>query len=566
MQLMPPPLRAAGWALYAAFHTADELIDVGEGTAAERAARLAVWTGALRAEVEAGASGDPVRCAVVDTVLRWGIDPAELELSWAALARDAAGVRPRTWQEWSRRAQDQNTSWLEQGLLLLERAGMPSPVRLGQLAGFPRFLDGLYLTDTLADLAHDLDRGTVVLPAEVLDAHPGAEAGLAARRWTPAVRDLLAHLLERARRWLRAGPGELAPRLHPAAEILLDAVVALFLARLDAVDRAGKAVLHRPSRPGPVTRRRVLGPARARTALLWHLVRVPDAPPVVAAPAPPAPPVRPVRPASAPPRPVPPHPSGARPPDLPPGAAPRHVAIIMDGNGRWAAARGLRRDEGHRAGAEALLEVVFGALEAGLPHLTVYAFSTENWRRPPEEIHRLVRLTEQQVHDDRLRGHDVRLRWIGDEQGLSVQQVRAVDMAEHATRGRRGLTLNVCLNYGGRTELTRAAGAIAHSALAGDLDPARLSPRDLARHLPYPALPDVDLLWRTGGEHRLSNFLPWHTAYAELHFTDTLWPDVDRRDLWQAMTAYARRCRRYGAAPATDPAPPRLPAPRSEPA
>ncbi|MET9416928.1 polyprenyl diphosphate synthase [Streptomyces klenkii] len=581
IRLLPPRLRPAGWALYAAFHTADGLIDADTGSARERAEGLAEWTRALRAEAELGTSADPVRRALVDTVLCWDVDLDGLCESLTALEQDAEGRRPATWDQWRARVQAQNTNWIAQVLSLLERAGVSTPVRLKQLAGYGRLLDGLYLTDTLADLADDLARGVVTLPEEVLDAYPGAGDDLLAHRWTPAVRALVRHLLERARRWLRAGHGEIVRQLPPGADILLGAGVALFLGRLDAVERAGRAVLRRPSRPGPVTRWRVLMPARARALLLWWLVpvRVPGMPGPVAtaktgrrvpagkgrgmtgaaaltgtvaagttgmaattATAETAAPAL---------KPVPPHPTGARPPDLPCTHRPRHVAIIMDGNGRWATERGLPRQDGHRAGVEAMLDVVHGAVEIGLPHLTVYAFSSENWKRSVDEVSHLFRVVQDELVAGRLSDHDVRLRWLGDEQGLPTDMARSMVDMERLTRDRTGLTFNVCLNYGGRAELARAAAATARAALAGDLDPAAgLSERGFARFLPYAELPDVDLLWRTGGERRISNFLPWPTVYAEVHFTDPLWPDVDRRDLWQAMTVYSGRSRRFGAAPA----------------
>ncbi|MFJ8310930.1 MULTISPECIES: polyprenyl diphosphate synthase [unclassified Streptomyces] len=543
LQLMPPRLRPAGWALYAAFHTADALSDDPQGTSQTRTAALHAWTTALRTEVEQSMSADPVRRALVDTLLRWDIDLADLELSLTALGRDAAGTRPATWQEWSTRAQAQNTSWIAQGSRLLAQAGTCAPVRLKQLRGFGRFVDGLYLTDTLTDLADDVRRGTVMLPAEVFDAFPGSGPDLLHGHWTPAVQDLIHHLLKRARQRLRTGHDELRTHLQPGAEILTQAGVDFFLARLDAIERAGGQVLRRPARPGPWSRSRILLPARARAFLLWRLVRLPDPPePVAPSAAAPVPPI--------PTRPVPPHPSGAQPPHPHPDDLPRHVAVIMDGNGRWATRRGLDRAEGHTAGVEALFDVVYGAVEIGLRHLTVYAFSSENWRRSPNEVSRLSELLRELLADDRWCRHGVRLRWIGEADGLPDDLLAAAHACEAQTRDHTGLTVNVCLNYGGRGELTRAGAALAHAALAGELDPSRLTERDFARFLPHHPLPDVDLLWRTGGERRVSNFLPWHTTYAELHFTDRLWPDVDRRDLWQTITAYGHRARRFGALPA----------------
>ncbi|MFF8610734.1 polyprenyl diphosphate synthase [Streptomyces sp. NPDC015346] len=550
IQLMPPQLRPAGWAMYAAFFTADDLIDEGEGSAGERVRRLETWVRALRADVARGASEDLVRRALVDTVLRWDVHLEALEGSLIALGQDAEGPgRVATWADWRARVQAQNTSWVGQSMWLLERAGVPTPGRLKQLAGFSRFLDGMYLTDTLADLADDIARGVVALPDELLDLFPGAEADLLARRWTPPVRELLGHLLSQARRWLRVGHSELGHQFHPGAKIFLETVAEFFMARLNAVEQGGRAVLRRPSHPGLLARWRILGPARIKFFLLRRLVPAPGVPDLAQA----SPPVSaaPGSTAEAPaPRPVPPHTSGARPPALARTHLPQHVAIIMDGNGRWAAGRGLPRGDGHQAGLTALWDVIYGALEIGLPQLTVYTFSSENWKRPVEEVSQLFQTIQDELAAGRLLNYDLQLRWIGDEQGLPTELVQLLLDHERATRTRTGLVLNLCLNYGGRIELAHATTAAVRAALAGTLEPeAAVSPRDFVRFLPYAGLPDVDLLWRTGGERRISNFLPWHITYAELHFTDTPWPDVDRRDLWSAVTEYGRRMRRYGAAP-----------------
>jgi undecaprenyl diphosphate synthase len=230
---------------------------------------------------------------------------------------------------------------------------------------------------------------------------------------------------------------------------------------------------------------------------------------------------------------------------------PRHVAVIMDGNGRWATSRNLPRHQGHRVGADsAVRDVIYGAAEIGLNYLTLYAFSTENWKRDSQEISYLFETVRDQLRD--IVTHDrygIRLRWAGRNEGLPEELVDSLLQAESTTRHRTGLTVTLCLNYGGRAELTQAAAQLARAATAGDLHPDRLSEDDLASHLLLPDTPDVDLIWRTGGEHRISNFLLWQSAYAELHFTDKYWPDVDRRDLWFAISNYAQRERRYGTAP-----------------
>ncbi|MFJ3440907.1 polyprenyl diphosphate synthase [Streptomyces sp. NPDC086081] len=246
-----------------------------------------------------------------------------------------------------------------------------------------------------------------------------------------------------------------------------------------------------------------------------------------------------------------PHPSGGRPPTLPTEAKPRHTAIVMDGNGRWATSRGLPRSDGHRAGGEALADVVHGALEIGLPHLTVYAFSTENWKRPADELNALMDEIPQRLR--RLANDtaplNVRLRWAGVRGPLPADVVAALTDAEHATRDRTGLTLTLCVNYGGRAEIAAAAANIARDAAAGRIDPGSVCEHAFARYLHVPELPDVDLLLRTGGDQRTSNFLPWQATCAELLFLDTPWSDMDRRDLWHAMEEYARRIRRCGSIP-----------------
>jgi len=233
---------------------------------------------------------------------------------------------------------------------------------------------------------------------------------------------------------------------------------------------------------------------------------------------------------------------------------PRHIAIVMDGNGRWATARGLPRTDGHRAGADALVDVVHGALEIGLKHLTVYAFSTENWKRPADELQSLLHEIPEglrRMKDDSL---DVRVRWAGVRSRLPSSVIETLVEVEAETRDRTGLTLTVCVNYGGRAEITSAAARLARAAAAGRIDPGSLSEHAFARYLHVPELPDVDLLLRTGGDRRTSNFLPWQATYAELLFLDTPWPEVDRRTLWAAIEQYAHRTRRYGSVPRIIPA------------
>jgi undecaprenyl diphosphate synthase len=255
------------------------------------------------------------------------------------------------------------------------------------------------------------------------------------------------------------------------------------------------------------------------------------------------PPRRPLRPPS-------PHPSGARPPEVPAGRVPRHVAIVMDGNGRWAKARGLPRTAGHEAGEASLLDCVHGAIEVGVGWLSAYAFSTENWRRSPEEVRFLMGFNRDVIRRRRDEMHDlgVRVRWAGRRPRLWRSVIRELEVAEELTRDNRVLTLTMCVNYGGRAEIADAARALAADVARGRLEPSRVDERMLGRYLDEPDMPDVDLFIRSSGEQRTSNFLLWQAAYAELVFLDTLWPDFDRRHLWAAIEEYARRHRRYGTA------------------
>ena len=229
---------------------------------------------------------------------------------------------------------------------------------------------------------------------------------------------------------------------------------------------------------------------------------------------------------------------------------PKHVAIVMDGNGRWAKERGLPRTKGHEAGEAALLDVIHGAIELGIENLSAYAFSTENWRRSPDEVRFLMGFNREVIRRrrDELDAMGVRVRWAGRRKRLWRSVIDELEEAERRTHGNRTLTLQFCVNYGGRAEIADAAAAIARDAKAGRLDPDKVDEKTIARYLDEPQVPDVDLFVRSSGEQRTSNFLLWQSAYAELVFLDTLWPDFDRRDLWRAVEAYVARDRRYGGA------------------
>ncbi|MEV7395935.1 isoprenyl transferase [Aeromicrobium sp. NPDC092404] len=249
-------------------------------------------------------------------------------------------------------------------------------------------------------------------------------------------------------------------------------------------------------------------------------------------------------------RPPVPHASGAKPPAIPIEQVPRHVAIVMDGNGRWAKQRGLPRTAGHEMGEAALFDVVEGAIEIGVKAVSAYAFSTENWKRSPDEVRFLMGFNRDVIRRRRDEMHElgVRVRWAGRRPRLWRSVIKELETAEELTKANDVLTLTMCVNYGGRAEIADAAAALARDVAAGKVDPDKVNERTFARYLDEPDMADVDLFWRTSGEQRTSNFLLWQSAYAEMVFSDIAWPDVDRRALWTAIEEYAARNRRYGSA------------------
>lgn len=233
-----------------------------------------------------------------------------------------------------------------------------------------------------------------------------------------------------------------------------------------------------------------------------------------------------------------------------PGRVPVHVGLIMDGNGRWASARGLERTAGHAAGEAALFSAVEGALAAGVRWLTAYTFSTENWSRDPEEVEFLMFFHEDLLlrRRDELHAKGVRMRFIGemDDPRIPERNHRHMAEATRLTAGNTRMNLVFAFNYGGRAEITAAARRIALRVESGELDPSGITEGTVAESLHIPEMPDVDLLIRTSGEMRTSNFLPWQAVYAELLFVDTLWPDFDAQSLVDAIAAYQERDRRFG--------------------
>ena len=241
-----------------------------------------------------------------------------------------------------------------------------------------------------------------------------------------------------------------------------------------------------------------------------------------------------------------PHWSGAKPPAIEKSQIPKHVAVVMDGNGRWAKNRGLKRTEGHKAGEAPLFDMVEGAIEIGVKELSAYAFSTENWKRSPEEVKFLMGFNKEVLRRrrDQMNELGVRIRWVGQEKKLWSSVVDELLEAEELTAKNKVLTLNMCVNYGGRAEIVKAAEDMARDFKRGKV--AKFDEKSFTKYLELPT--DVDLFLRSSGEQRISNFLPWQSAYAELVFFDVLWPDADRRTLWKAIEEYASRNRRFGKA------------------
>lgn len=239
-----------------------------------------------------------------------------------------------------------------------------------------------------------------------------------------------------------------------------------------------------------------------------------------------------------------------KPPKIPKEKIPNHVAVVMDGNGRWAKERGLPRTKGHEAGEEALFEVVQGAIEIGVKELSAYAFSTENWKRSPDEVKFLMGFNREVIRRrrDEMNELGVRIRWVGRPQRLWKSVIEELQIAEEATKRNKTLTLNMCINYGGRAEIADAASEIARDVARRKLKPEQISEKVFAKYLDEPKMSDVDLFLRSSGELRTSNFLIWQSAYAELVFMDVLWPDVTRETLWRAIEIYANRDRRFGKA------------------
>ncbi|MBD8029052.1 isoprenyl transferase [Corynebacterium gallinarum] len=238
------------------------------------------------------------------------------------------------------------------------------------------------------------------------------------------------------------------------------------------------------------------------------------------------------------------------PPNIPAEFLPRHIALVMDGNGRWATEKGMKRTEGHRRGEAVLLDVVDACLALGVPYLSAYAFSTENWRRSTDEVRFLMGFNRDVLRRQRDGLHEkgVRVRWVGRRPRLWRSVIRELEAAEELTKDNTNMTLAMCVNYGGRAEIIDAAREIARQAAAGQLRPEQINEKTFPDFLDEPDMPDVDLFLRPSGEKRTSNFLLWQSAYAEMVYQDKLFPDFTPQDLFNAVEEYARRDRRFGTA------------------
>ncbi|MCR5584386.1 MAG: isoprenyl transferase [Lachnospiraceae bacterium] len=229
-------------------------------------------------------------------------------------------------------------------------------------------------------------------------------------------------------------------------------------------------------------------------------------------------------------------------------SVPRHIAIILDGNGRWAKKRGLPRTAGHKAGAKAVEKICEEAYNAGVEYLTLYAFSTENWSRPADEVNMIMNLLRDYLSDslNNAKKNNMKIRVIGDRSGLSKDIVDKIIETEEASKNYTGLKLQIAINYGGQDEIVRAAKKISEKVKEGELDPSDITKDLFENYLDTAGIPAPDLLIRTSGEQRLSNFLLWQLAYAEFYFTDVLLPDFGKKDLAEAIKCYSQRDRRYG--------------------
>lgn len=489
-ELLPASVRPHMHAVHGFYLWTDTIAD-GDGTPAERVARLAGWCAATREALRAGAGEDPVLRAFVDTVERWDLDRALIEETLCALEADCAGPPVfETFEDQRRYLRGVTGATFALWFPLLGVRD-PQALALASLLG-----EAGQAVDQFEDMPEDLAAGRCYLPRADLRAL-GLEVSDLRRGERP---EALAELVRlQLRRW----------------EALLEQAAPV----TGMVERPYQPFLHSL----------VLGAHLQfdETSLRQERVFTQGLDPLVTAD-------------GAPRRPVWPH-TGV-------DTVPAHVAVIMDGNRRWASEQGQPASWGHQAGQRPAMRLVNAAMRLGVRHLTLYAFSTENWSRSQDELDALFEAMGDAMGQGAEWLHDlgVRVRWCGRRDRIDPSLASALTVAESMTSNNEALSLTVCLDYGGREELVEAARALAAEAVAGAIRPGDIGPAHLERQLYVPGLPDVDLLIRTSGEQRISNFLPWHLAYAELVFDPTPWPRFGLDQLREAITVYAGRQRRFG--------------------
>lgn len=487
-EVLPAEIRPHMHALHAFGARTDRLADDHACEPAERTRQFEEWRAATMTELRTGRSEHPLRRALVDTVRRWNLDVALIEEYFDEMHAECVSAPEfETFAELRRYLRGIGGTFGELWAPLL---GMRGQRALAALSAVGELFS---LVDTLEDLPIDLKAGRCYLPRadvrrlglEIVDLQRGER------------RDTLNELMDIQLAYSR----ELVEQAIPAVDMAVDecqpflqAVILGAQVQLDEIELLRSRVLVES-----ISLADLIGPHGS--------LPLPDAGPV-----------------------------------------PGHIAVIMDGNRRWAARRDLPAAQGHRAGERALVRTAHAALRLGVRHLTVYMFSTENWNRSGDELTALFETMASVISRwmEWLHDRGVRVRWSGRRDRLDTSLASLLALVESMTSNNTALTLTLCLDYGGRDELTAAARALAAEAVAGTLRAEEIGPEDLARHLYVPELPDVDLLIRTSGEQRISNFLPWQLAYAELVFDPEPWPDFGLPSLRRAVAAYTDRRRSFG--------------------
>lgn len=515
--LLPAQTRPYVHAVGAFAVCTDALAD--ESLEADRAHAMAQWRAESLRELRLGRSEHALRRALVHTVRMWELDVAVIEELLEAFARDSAAPPEfATVADQRRYLRGVSGTVAQLCSPMLDPIGGHIPVaRLMSLLG-----EAFQLVDILQDFPVDLARGRCYLPAQDLQRLGLSRHDLGLRRNRDALDELVDNQVSRARALVdQARP--VITLVHPGSEPFLRASLLGLDACLDQAARLKSIVFtdgfRVPAPPSLSTLRSAatLRTTSASTSWLARLLR---------------------------------RSSGGRRASSPtvPRVLPNHIAVIMDGNRRWATARGAPMAAGHLGGKEAILRFIDSALELGIPDISVFAFSTENWSRSDSEVGELMGLFVEAVdqHVGRFHAQGVRLRWCGRRDRVPDRIRAAFEATERLTAGNTTLTCTLCMDYGGRVEMVSAARSLAADVETGLLRAAEISEEDLVRQFYLPDLPDVDLLIRTSGEQRISNFLPWHIAYAELVFTPVLWPDFTHDHLLEAIREYSRRQRRFG--------------------